>query len=125
MKYIFPFVLIILLSACTRTYSPTIPLGEDRRELLPLSRDEYELTQANYSGVGGGWKFFWGLLGGTSQEEVTYDITKENNIDGLMLTRMKEDYPWYSVVLGAVTYGLVFYHEIEVTGIGIVVKRDN
>ena len=54
-----------------------------------------------------------------------HDITKENNIDGLMLTRMKEDYPWYSVVLGAVTYGLVFYHEIEVTGIGIVVKRDN
>lgn len=118
-------LMFLVLAGCTKTYSPHPTLaGDGPRELAPLSRDEYELTQGNLTGRGSGWQFFWGYLGGVSKDEISYGITRENNVDGLMLTYVKEEYPWYGVVLGLFTYGLVLYHEVEVSGIGIVVKRD-
>ena len=40
-----------------------------------------------------------------------------------MMIRYQKYVPWYGVILGVITYGLVIYTEIEMKGIRIKVKR--
>ena len=92
-KRILILFLIFSLTACTQFplfQGPRLgpdDLNYESREVAALTRDQYELTQENLSGEGGSFVFFWGLFGGTSEEDTTYEITDVHNVDGLMITR--------------------------------------
>ena len=82
------------------------------------------LLNKDIKATAGGWLFFFGLLGsGVEPDEAIYNATEENNVDGLMMIRYQKYVPWYGVILGVITYGLVIYTEIEMKGIRIKVKR--
>jgi len=93
MKIFLILIWILSLAACTQfPLFQASRLGPDDlnyepREVAALTRDQYELTQENLSGEGGSFVFFWGLFGGTSEEDTTYEITEFHNVDGLMITR--------------------------------------
>ena len=91
--------------------------------VAPLSSDQYVMTKNDITSTAGGWLFFFGLLGGVSPDAAVYNATEENKIDGLMVKRYKEYVPWYGILLGIFTGGIVAYSEIEMKGIGYTVKR--
>jgi|AACY02.8.fsa_nt_gi hypothetical protein len=91
--------------------------------VAPLSSDQYVMTKNDITSTAGGWLFFFGLLGGVSPDAAVYNAIEENSIDGLMVKGYKGYIPWYGMLLGFFTAGIVGYSEIEMKGIGYTIKR--